>query len=139
MEILVVEDDPDIRTLVTNVLLDEGYHVAAVANGEEAMHFLHTHPSPTLIITDRRMPSSTGDELIEHMLHFRSLERRVGVIVMSAYLPQPDETITRYIEHFNGVFIAKPFTIDQLLAAVSRAQEHLAQRDERPTHPTGSS
>ena len=55
-QILVVEDDEDSRTALTNVLADQGFSVAALGSCEEALDYLHGSPRPELIVLDLMMP-----------------------------------------------------------------------------------
>ena len=59
--ILVVDDDPDIRDSLREVLEDEGYEVACVGNGREALDHLKTaNPRPCVILLDLMMPVMDG-------------------------------------------------------------------------------
>src|SRR3954463_2951434 len=59
--VLVVDDDPDIRDSLREVLEDEGYQVACVSNGREALDYLKvTAPSPCVILLDLMMPVMDG-------------------------------------------------------------------------------
>jgi CheY-like chemotaxis protein len=59
-QILVVEDDEDSRRALTNVLEDEGFSVAAVGSGQEALDYLHDSARPQLIVLDLMMPGMKG-------------------------------------------------------------------------------
>jgi CheY-like chemotaxis protein len=89
VSILIVEDEYNIRAVLTELLEDEGYAVASVPNGLEALAFLRQH-RPQLILLDLGMPVMTGWE-------FREKQRRdpaladIPVIVMSA-TPHLDQT-----------------------------------------------
>src|SRR6476619_7846857 len=58
--ILVVDDDSDIRDSLREVLEDEGYTVACVGNGREALEYLHRAPRPRVILRDLMMPVMDG-------------------------------------------------------------------------------
>ncbi|HET6150436.1 MAG TPA: response regulator [Polyangia bacterium] len=58
--ILVVDDDPDIRDSLREVLEDEGYTVNTVGNGREALDYLHRSPRPCVILLDLMMPVMDG-------------------------------------------------------------------------------
>lgn len=69
--ILLVEDDLDAREVLSERLVHDGYHVAAVADGLEALHFLESGLElgleayrPDLMISDVRMPGISGIELV---------------------------------------------------------------------------
>jgi CheY-like chemotaxis protein len=59
--VLIVDDDPDIRDSLREVLEDEGYEVATVANGREALdHLKASSPRPCVILLDLMMPVMDG-------------------------------------------------------------------------------
>jgi CheY-like chemotaxis protein len=58
--ILIVDDDPDIRDSLKEVLEDEGYEVNGVANGREALDYLRRAPRPCVILLDLMMPVMDG-------------------------------------------------------------------------------
>src|SRR3712207_4946475 len=83
--VLVVEDDPDIRGLLSELLEDEGYHVALAKSGAAGMIYLLTNPPPCCILLDVWMPVVSG------ITFRRALQRdpqlaRIPVIVVSANL-----------------------------------------------------
>lgn len=82
MSILIVEDEHDIRAVLTEILEDEGYAVASVPNGLEALMFLQEH-RPQLILLDLGMPVMTGWEFREQQRLNPTLAD-IPVIVMSA-------------------------------------------------------
>ncbi len=63
MKILVVDDNENIRELVKELLLFLGHQVQETAKGTEAIAMLE-HFIPDIVITDRRMPGMSGEELI---------------------------------------------------------------------------
>ena len=82
--VLVVDDDPEIRASLSELLGEEGYQVVAAANGREALDWLRAAPAtPCMILLDLMMPEMTGWE-------FRDLQSRdpqlsdIPVTVISA-------------------------------------------------------
>jgi CheY-like chemotaxis protein len=59
-QILVVDDDHDLRETVRDILELEGWTVATASNGEEALAYLHTHDPPQMILLDLSMPIMDG-------------------------------------------------------------------------------
>lgn len=64
-QVLVVDDDEDIRDLVAMVLEVSGYSVAKASSGREALAYLRSHRLPALMLLDLRMPDMAGDEVVE--------------------------------------------------------------------------
>lgn len=65
-QILVVEDDPWIRELLTFYLTMKGFKVAAVANGFDALEYLATGPRPRAVVLDIMMPVMDGQTFLQH-------------------------------------------------------------------------
>jgi CheY-like chemotaxis protein len=81
--VMVVEDDPDIREAVQQLLEEEGFTVVTAANGAEAEEEL-THFDPCVMLLDLTMPVMSGWELLEHMRRDGKLNDGIHVIVLSA-------------------------------------------------------
>jgi CheY-like chemotaxis protein len=63
--VLVVDDEQDVRNLVRTVLQKSGYAVLTASSGEEALAlFAHHDSNIALLLTDIRMPTMTGPELV---------------------------------------------------------------------------
>ena len=65
--ILVVDDEPAMRLLLSSILKDEGHNVTAAATGEEALHLIATRHYH-LVLTDLKMPGISGLELLEQVM-----------------------------------------------------------------------
>ena len=59
-EILVVDDDRDIRETLAEILLHEGYHVEMAENGARAVELIKRGPAPALVLLDLMMPVMSG-------------------------------------------------------------------------------
>jgi signal transduction histidine kinase len=67
-KILLVDDDPFVRELLSAVLEDNGYKVTTAENGKEALNAFVTDPSINLILTDMNMPEMSGQQLINKLM-----------------------------------------------------------------------
>ena len=116
MSILIVEDEPFIRAVLTEILEDEGYPVASVSNGLEALAYLRGCTElPHVILLDLGMPVMSGWEFREEQLRDGTI-RGIPVIVMSAL---PD--LTRRAAALGVVgCLDKPIDINVLLGMVQR-------------------
>ena len=110
--ILVVDDDPDIRTLVHMVLEEEGYDVMAAGNGREALTRVQQQ-EPALILLDLNMPIMSGWEL-----HDELRSRQIGVPVV--YMTAAQRARAEAESHGAQGFLAKPFGLNELLETVGR-------------------
>jgi len=109
--ILVVEDDPLARDLLTTVLTDEGYEVMAAENGEQALAAIGT-VWPDLLTLDLDLPGIAGDVILAE-LRRRDETRELPVVIVSAKYPVPPDVRT-----MAQAIVPKPFDIDELLNVV---------------------
>ncbi|HZA13343.1 MAG TPA: response regulator, partial [Myxococcaceae bacterium] len=79
--VLVADDEPSIRHVLTLVLADKGYEVRAVADGDEALRELAARPYDA-VVCDVRMPKVSGLELLRRAHHEWP---ELTFVVMSAY------------------------------------------------------
>ena len=113
---LVVEDDDDIRDVVSMLLTVLGFEVKDAANGQVALDTMRAGWIPTLIVLDLMMPVMNG-------WAFRAEQRKipgaakVPVIVLSARRP-PFRDLDGELQV--AEILPKPFELDSFLAAVSR-------------------
>jgi PAS domain S-box-containing protein len=113
-DILVVDDDIDLRCALRNALEPEGYHVALAANGREAWEWLQSAPLPALILLDLMMPVMNGAEFLE-LVRADTRLRSVPVVLATAF-----GSLAKPIAAGSQGFIAKPFGIEQVLELASR-------------------
>jgi CheY-like chemotaxis protein len=109
--VLIVEDDADLREMMAQLLSLEGFHTAAVANGREALEYLHHGDAPDLILLDLMMPVMDGWEFRRHQQADPALAD-VPVIVLSAL----DQSRTADVSAH--AFLKKPLDFDRLLELV---------------------
>ena len=116
IRILIVEDHSDIRLLAARFLAERGAQVFTARDAFEGLMLLRTF-HPDLVMTDIRMPSRTGLDLLRDIRNLSTDDGGgVPVIAITAYVLD-----TEIIDaDFQGI-LRKPFTPDQLLKAVERA------------------
>jgi two-component system, chemotaxis family, chemotaxis protein CheY len=113
--ILLVDDDSDIRVLTRTFLEHEGYSVFSTSDGERAAQVFRNIPKIDLLVTDLYMPGRSGMEL---GLELKALRSELPVLLISGG-PLEGEHEAR-LEAEGWSFLAKPFRLPELLAAVHR-------------------
>lgn len=114
--ILLAEDEPHLRQLVTRILTRAGYTVAAYGDGAAALEVVAEDPSSVqLLVTDIVMPHVNGFELAEAT---RQHSPHTGVVMMTGYIP---DDFVRPDALRDVVILSKPFTPEALVSAVARA------------------
>lgn len=109
--ILVADDDPVIRHLVTSIIKKEGYTAVVVDDGREAYRILQSDADFKVAIFDMMMPHLEGIEIIRHMRTEKRL-MRIPVIMITS-----EQSINLMADSFTAgatVFLHKPFTPEQL-------------------------
>jgi CheY-like chemotaxis protein len=110
--VLVVEDDPDIRDIVQDLLEAEGYDVVPAGHGRQALEFLaqvRSSAKPDLVILDMMMPLVDGRQVLEAMQRDPALAT-IPVVVISA--------VVREKPVGAAAFLRKPVSLEKLFEAV---------------------
>jgi two-component system response regulator PilR (NtrC family) len=113
--LLVVDDEPDLRTLYELTLLREGYDVETAASVDDARLALQDHAFDA-IITDMRLPDGTGIDLLRHL---ESIGRREKAIVITAYGSAENAVEALKAGAFD--YLTKPVDLKQFRAVVAAA------------------
>jgi len=133
--ILVVDDTPVMLEVLERTLAEEGHRVFTAPGVAEALNIIDATPVD-LVITDIRMPKVTGLDLVRHIRgNFKDTE----VMVITGY--PSIEGAVKAVKTGAEEYLAKPFTDEEFLAAVSRSLDKLDMRrvaqHESPLTPHG--
>ena len=112
--VLIVEDEEDIRGLVSYHLLKEGYQVAGVASGEEALSVVETQ-TPDLILLDLMLPGIDGLTVCQRL---RSSPKTADVAIIMLTAKSEEADIVRGFNLGATDYVTKPFSPTVLLARV---------------------
>ncbi|MFY0680033.1 MAG: sigma-54-dependent Fis family transcriptional regulator [Thalassovita sp.] len=118
-DILIVDDERDIRELVSDILKDEGYSTRLAGNSDDAMTEINNEP-PALLILDIWLKDSRMDG-IDILKAVKRDNPDVPVVIISGH--GNIEIAVAAIKQGAYDFIEKPFNIDQLLVVIRRAME----------------
>lgn len=120
-QILVADDDCDIAAIIAEVLTDEGYLVHTASNGLEVLDKIQTHEI-SLLILDIMMPEMDGLEVLTQL----KKESNIPIMILSVRGRDIDKVIGLQIGADD--YIAKPFSLDELVA---RVYAHLRREHRR--------
>ena len=125
-DILIVDDEQDIRQLITGVLEDEGFQARSASNSDKALEELQKR-QPSALLLDVWLEGSrlSGMDLLRHV---RKRHTDLPVLMISGH--GSIETAVAAIRDGAYDFVEKPFTTDRLLLALSRAMEAFRLRRE---------
>jgi two-component system sensor histidine kinase ChiS len=111
-DILVVEDDEGIRESVTTFLEMQGYRVRSAGDGFQAMELLKSGPMPNLVLLDMKMPIMNGWQVAIEFLDKHDHLSPFVVMTAAADAQQRAKDVSAV------GWLAKPFTLDELLVKV---------------------
>lgn len=117
--VLIVDDDPDIRDSITDILELRGYSASAAANGREALARLREGLRPCLILLDLMMPVLNGWEFRAEQLRDPALAE-IPVAVVSG----DGSTSDKAARLGTGEYLRKPLELAALLELVERHCRH---------------
>ena len=111
-KILVVDDNPDIRKMLTDYLSVEGFNVATAENGQKAL-FIAREEKPDCIILDMMMPEMGGQEFIRIF----TAESDTPILVLTARVEETDKVLG--LELGADDYVTKPFSMRELTARIN--------------------
>lgn len=118
-DILIVDDEKDIRELISDILVDEGYTTRLAANSDACYDAINNDP-PDLVILDIWLKESQHDG-IDILKNVRRDNPDIPIVIISGH--GNIEIAVAAIKQGAYDFIEKPFNIDQLMVVIGRAME----------------
>ncbi|PSB25733.1 response regulator [Stenomitos frigidus] len=112
--ILIVDDNPDLRTYVSTILREQGYRIWTARNGAEGFQSAQKH-RPQLIVTDLMMPMVSGLDMIRMIREDDDL-KGIPIILLTA--KADEDTRIEGVERGADAYLSKPFSDRELLAEV---------------------
>lgn len=118
VKVLIVDDDDGIRYVLSELLMEEGFQVCTVSDGQEALEVLR-HEGGWVVLLDMRMPGIDGPAVLRELEKNRRLRNSNKIVAMSAGWGQTQErprlpaTVVRAI-------LSKPFELDTVVDMVNK-------------------
>lgn len=119
LKVLVVEDNAELKVYIYNSLISK-YEVRDASNGREALQVISDGWVPDMIVTDLMMPVMDGMELIDHLRNDFSTSH-IPIVMITA--KHEDDTHVRAMKYGADGYIAKPFTMELLIARIDNMLE----------------
>lgn len=123
--ILVVDDEPNVRDYLAQILCDAGFNVVTAADGDEALEIIRTDP-PDFISLDLVMPRKTGHKLLYELRKDKMLSR-IPVVVVTAHAQDElgrgdlEDIMENRVISGPGVYLEKPVKPLDYVHCVQRA------------------
>ena len=119
LTILVVEDDPSVKNLMTTTLRTHDYHFLIAENGQSAILQASSH-NPDVVLLDLGLPDMDGMEVIRNIRSWSSMP----IIVISARSEDTDKI--EALDAGADDYLTKPFSVEELLARLRVTQRRLS-------------
>jgi DNA-binding NtrC family response regulator len=116
--LLVVDDEPEMRSLLEDIFTAERFRVVSVADGAEAAA-AYRRERPDVVLLDLVMPTVGGMEALQEL---RQLDPEACVIILTAFVEIPKAVQAMRLGAYD--YLTKPFVKDELVLTVQRALEH---------------
>ena len=132
VDVLVVDDDADLRQLLRCLLEDTGYRVYEAPDGAAALACLGTHAHRLVVLCDWCLPDMNGEALLRAVAADLPAARRNAYILLTGSVgaggPALSPGCARVLRQLDVQIMGKPFHLERLLDAVRGAHEQLLGR-----------
>jgi len=135
--LLVVDDEPEMRSLLGDIFSAEGWRVVSVEDGAAAAE-AYGRERPSVVLLDLAMPRMGG---MESLAEIRAVDPEASVIILTAFVEIPKAVEAMRLGAYD--YLTKPFVKDELVLTVQRALERRrlvarVEQLERESGPVGS-
>lgn len=124
--ILIIDDEVQIRKLLTITLESYNYHVQAAVNAKEGLTAVASHP-PDLVLLDLGLPDESGHEVLSHLREWYTNP----IIILS--VQSNEEDIVKALDNGANDYLIKPFRTGELMARIRLALRRAAMDENNPT------
>lgn len=124
--VLIIDDEAQIRKLLTITLQSNDYKVSEAATGKEGIAFVASHP-PDLILLDLGLPDENGHEVLKHLREWYANP----IIIIS--VQSNEEDIVKALDNGANDYLVKPFRTGELLARIRSALRKASSEPNMPT------
>ncbi|RJR23077.1 MAG: DNA-binding response regulator [Nitrospiraceae bacterium] len=114
-KILIIDDDKDIRSVLSDLVKSGGYETFTAGNGKTALKEISTH-CPDMVLLDVKLPGVDGMTILERI---RNIDRNIAIIMLTAYGDIRDAVKAMKLGAFD--YITKPFENDEILSLIKKA------------------
>src|SRR5688500_9748391 len=124
--VLIIDDETQIRRLLTITLQSNEYKVFEASTGKEGLSFVASHP-PDLVLLDLGLPDENGHEVLRHLREWYSSP----IIIIS--VQSSEEDIVKALDNGANDYLIKPFRTGELLARIRSALRKASREPNIPT------
>ncbi|HBK18613.1 MAG TPA: nitrogen regulation protein NR(I), partial [Gammaproteobacteria bacterium] len=122
-QVWVIDDDSAIRWVLDRALSQAGIPIKAFNTADQALHHLDGDEAPLAIITDIRMPGTSGLDFVERV---QKVHHEIPIVVMTAHSDL--QSAVNSFERGAYEYLPKPFDVDEAVAVIRRAIAHRTEK-----------
>lgn len=119
-QVLIVDDDQELRELLRAILEEEGYQVIEAADGDTALNLLHRGQGRWVVLLDYLMPHGGGKQVLQMVSQDGELSTRHSYVLLTART-RVSLPVLELAETLSIPVLRKPFDLEVLLATVAQA------------------
>lgn len=127
-DVLIADDDDDLRETLRVFLEDEGHHVSETSTGQTTLDALRHARAGCIALLNLAMPGLDGVEVLRAVQADAALARRHVYVVLSASSGEMWDNARELITALDGFMVRKPFDIDDFSRVVKQAEQRLRSR-----------
>ena len=124
--VMTVDDEPDIRTALRDLLADEGYEVLEAADGVEALRGLRAADNRYVVLLDYLMPRMNGLEVLRAASSDPIFMKRHSFILITANILSLQDEVRTLLAQYGIPLLTKPFHWTTVIEAVEQANRRLS-------------
>ncbi len=127
-DVLIADDDDDLRETLRVFLEDEGHHVTETSTGQTTLDALRHANTGRIALLNLAMPDLDGVEVLRIVQADKTLARRHVYVVLSASSGEMWDNAQALITGLSGFMVRKPFDIDDFSQVIKQAEQRLRSR-----------
>lgn len=128
--VLIVDDDPDIRETLHQILDEAGYAVLEAGDGSVALDKIQSHTTPLVVLLDLLLPELDGAALLGIVARNHRLAMRHSFVLMTGKPLVAFPVLKRLAADLGASIISKPFDVPMLLDVIAHAAQRIASSPE---------
>lgn len=115
MNVIVIDDEKDIRESLYSLLEEEGHQVYLAADGLQGIELMRTKTHPAIVFLDLLMPRMGGDEVLRIFNQDSVLQQRYQITIITATINKFPNDLSRIIRKFHIKVFQKPLNVIDIL------------------------
>ena len=131
-KILIVDDEPDLRDAIRDLLVDDGYEVLTAGNGRDALDLLRASRYPMVVFLDMLMPGMRGDTVIETLITERALPGKHAIILLTASPSTVPRDSSATLSKYQIPIVRKDVGLEKIGTLVEEAYERISHQRQQP-------